>query len=862
MKKDERAKENIKRVPQANAKRDVIAIVISCWGFILVGTFLIMQIIEAGSFTNFLEHLAQPSLIIFYTMLSLYVPAFIVTGYLYHKLANAHDQLEQYAHEQISKSEEKFKDIFNSANDCIIFLDTSGRILDVNRKTAALFGGSEKELLGKHITNAGPFPPADMSKLMTTFNNVLQGKKAFIDLTVKNKKDQNRFLQCSVSLVKRDDKAFGMMIIARDSTERKRIEERYKRLVDLAPDGIVTVNMKGVITSCNKAMLDMTGYSRDEIVGKHFSKVGLLQAKSIPKYMKLISSILRGNAPKPFEVSWRHKDGRHHLSEIHIALMNENGKITGFQANFREITERKRAETELKNSQDRLNILFQFAPDAIYLNDMKGNFVDGNKAAEKLTGYCKNELIGKSFLKLNLLGRKQILKASKLLVKNALGKPTGPDEFVLNRKDGAQVPVEIRTFPVKIKNQTLALGIARDITERKKMEELMDLLSTAVRTSVDAISVASPVDGKLVFCNEAFLKMWKIKGDYHNLTYGDCLDVEPTSDILQKTTEATMKGGWTGELAAKTMEGQIFPVQVASSPVGDKAGRIIGLLGIFKDITLRKQMQKKLAEYSEHLEELVENRTGQLKEAQEQLLVSERLAAIGELSAMIGHDLRNPLTGIATASYYLKTKLGSKMDEKSKEMMQLIENAIKHSNKIINDLLNYAREVHLELTETTPKTIINEALSLVEAPKNIQVLDVTQNIPKIKVDVEKMKRVFVNIIKNAVDAMPEGGKLTIRNKTSGDNVEITIADTGEGIPKDILEKIWAPLYTTKAKGIGLGLPICKRIAEAHKGSISVESTIAKGTTFTITIPIKPKSEGGEEIWVKTPESLLSTTTKA
>lgn len=310
------------------------------------------------------------------------------------------------------------------------------------------------------------------------------------------------------------------------------------------------------------------------------------------------------------------------------------------------------------------------------------------------------------------------------------------------------------------------------------------------------------------------------------------------------------------------MEGQIFPVQVTSSPVVDKADKIIGLLTVFKDITLRKQMQKKLAEYSEHLEELVEKKTEQLKNAQKQLLVSERFAAIGELSAMIGHDLRNPLTGIATASYYLKTKLGSRMDGKSKEMMQLIENAIEHSNKIINDLLDYAREIYLELTETTPEAIINEALSLVETPRNIQVLNATQNTPKMKVDVEKMKRVFANIIKNAVDAMPKGGKLTIRNKTSDNNVEITIADTGEGIPKDTLEKIWAPLYTTKAKGIGLGLPICKRIAEAHKGSIAVESTIAKGTTFTITIPIKPKSEGGEEIWVKTPESLLSTTTKA
>jgi signal transduction histidine kinase len=144
----------------------------------------------------------------------------------------------------------------------------------------------------------------------------------------------------------------------------------------------------------------------------------------------------------------------------------------------------------------------------------------------------------------------------------------------------------------------------------------------------------------------------------------------------------------------------------------------------------------------------------------------------------------------------------------------------------------------------------------------IQVLDETQNEPKIKVDVEKMKRVFVNLMKNAVDAMPIGGKLVIESKKLANNVEITITDTGTGIPNDVLEKLWIPLFTTKAKGMGLGLPICKRFVEAHEGSISVESAVGKGTTFTVSVPIELKLEGGEKVWVKTPESLLLTTMKA
>jgi PAS domain S-box-containing protein len=133
-------------------------------------------------------------------------------------------------------------------------------------------------------------------------------------------------------------------------------------------------------------------------------------------------------------------------------------------------TKNKRMKEMITSSEERLRILFEYAPDGYYLNDTKGTFIDGNKAAEELVGYKKEELIGKSFLKLKLLSPKQVTKAAKLLAKNVLGQPTGPDEFILNRKDGKQVTVEIRTFPVKIKDQNLVLGIARDITERKKTE--------------------------------------------------------------------------------------------------------------------------------------------------------------------------------------------------------------------------------------------------------------------------------------------------------------------------------------------------------------------------------------------------------
>jgi PAS domain S-box-containing protein len=264
-------------------------------------------------------------------------------------------------------------------------------------------------------------------------------------------------------------------------------------------------------------------------------------------------------------------------------------------------------------------------------------------------------------------------------------------------------------------------------------------------------------------------------------------------------------------------------------------------------------------DYANKLELKVADRTRELKEAQGSLLKAERLAAIGELAAMVGHDLRNPLTGIAGASYYLKTKYSQRLDKKAKEMLETVEKAVKHSNKIINDLLEYSREIRLELDLANPKVITEESLAAVEVPKSVRIVDLTETKPELRVDVDKLKRVFVNLIKNAVDAMPQGGTLTIKSRLKGENVEISLSDTGTGMTKDVLNKLWSPLFTTKAKGMGFGLPICKRfIEEGHGGKISVKSTPGRGSEFVVSIPLKRKAkERDDETSVIVTEPFLS-----
>jgi signal transduction histidine kinase len=247
-----------------------------------------------------------------------------------------------------------------------------------------------------------------------------------------------------------------------------------------------------------------------------------------------------------------------------------------------------------------------------------------------------------------------------------------------------------------------------------------------------------------------------------------------------------------------------------------------------------------------------------LEETEEQLLKAERLGAIGQLAAMVGHDLRNPLTGIAGATYYLKRKNSSRLDAKSKEMLEIIEKDIEYSNKIINDLLDYSREIKLEIEQKSPRSIVEEALSRIEIPVKVEVANLTENEPIVKVDSQKIVRTFVNLIRNALDAMPKGGTLTIRSSKASNRIEISFNDTGTGMSKETIERIWTPLFTTKAKGMGFGLAISKRFIEAHGGKITVDSAVGQGTTFTIALPLEPKVNYDVEVDMSSQESQART----
>jgi len=514
--------------------------------------------------------------------------------------------------------------------------------------------------------------------------------------------------------------------------------------------------------------------------------------------------------------------------------------------------EKKRAEEELKESEKKFQTLFNFLPDPVVIVDGKGNFLAVNDRVEEETGFKREELLGRKFLRTKIVTAKSKAVMIMNLAKIMRGMQVAPYEVEVLTKDGKKLSFEVNATKIEHAEKSADIIIFRNTMERKRMEETLQRTEEKFRTNFENTSdVIALVDkhGKILDVNKRVDEFFGYKRDEiigKNFVKLGLISLEDMPRILELfiSTIRNDDAQEVVELELKPKNGNNVSVKVGTRFIKNK-GKVEGVVNIFRDVTERKRMGDELRRYSEHLEELVEERGRELKEAQDQLLVSERLVAIGELAAMVGHDLRNPLTGISGASYYLRRKLDSKTDTKTREMLDLIEKGIRYSNNIINDLLEYSGEILLELSETTLKQIIKEALSLIEVPRNIRVSELIENEQKITVDVQKIQRTFLNIIKNAIDAMPKGGKLAIKSRKTNGYLEILFTDTGTGMPKNVLEKLWKPLFTTKAKGMGLGLVICKRFVQAHGGNISVKSTVGKGTTFTVAIPIKPKPKGGE-----------------
>jgi signal transduction histidine kinase len=269
-----------------------------------------------------------------------------------------------------------------------------------------------------------------------------------------------------------------------------------------------------------------------------------------------------------------------------------------------------------------------------------------------------------------------------------------------------------------------------------------------------------------------------------------------------------------------------------------------------QELIERKRAEEALQEYSEHLEEMVRERTQELRDTQEELVRKEKLATLGQLAGGLGHELRNPLGAIKNTSYFLNMVLQDPRledpDEEIKDALDILNKEVEASERIINSLLDFARQRVPTRREVDVNDILQTTLDRIPAPEHIEIeSQLDKSLPPIRADADQLDQVFGNIILNSIQAMPQGGQLTIKTAETTDDlpktgVSISFTDTGTGIPEEIQEKIFEPLFTTKAKGIGLGLSLVKSLVEGHQGFVEVESKEGNGSTFTIHLPINGK----------------------
>jgi len=604
-------------------------------------------------------------------------------------------------------------------------------------------------------------------------------------------------------------------------------DERFQTIYDNIYDAVFINDAEtGRVVDANRNACSMFGYSREELLSLAVGDISLdASPYSGNEALEWLNRALVGK-PQVFEWVSKRKDGSCFPSEITLCktTLDERDAIL---AMVRDISERRQAEERLRLSEEKFSTAFRISPDSININSLdNGTYLEVNEGFTAITGYQPEEVVGKSSLELDIWVNPED-RARLVREINAYGIVMN-HEAEFRKKNGTIFVGQMSARRIDIEGVPCILNISRDITEQKHAEELLRESEKALRTLIEAIPVGVRVTddyGVIEYLNSSFVNR-----------FGYTIDDIPTVDEWFRKAypdpayRNQLASKWTNALATMAEGMQVAPQETKITCKNGSMRHVIinaqsirhRALAIYTDITEREFLQH-------------------------ELLKVQKLESLGLLAGGIAHDFNNILTSILGNISFAQVFLDEA--HKARSPLEQAEKAAHRAAELAGQLLTFAKGGDPIKKPVSVQRLVDESISLVlRGTKVLADVQIPYDLHTIEADEGQINQVFNNIIINAVQAMPGGGRLTVKAENAelsgvntlglapGEYVELAFSDEGCGIPEEEQKQIFDPYFTTKSRGTGLGLSSVYSIITRHGGHISVKSGAGKGATFTIYLP--------------------------
>jgi PAS domain S-box-containing protein len=631
----------------------------------------------------------------------------------------------------------------------------------------------------------------------------------------------------------------------RDNTARKQAERAlrasevsYRRLFEAAQDGILILDIDtGRITDVNPFLVELLGSSHNEMVGKTVGE--LSPFKDIESNKVMLERLQKSGYIRYEDLPLETSDGRHVAVEF-VSNVYQAGDKKVIQCNIRDITARKQAET----ASIRLVSIVESSDDAIIGKDLNSIITSWNKGAEKIFGYMASEMMGTSITRLIPADRHD--EENQILAKIKRGESVEHFETLRKAKGGRLIDVSVTASPIKQATGAVigVSKVARDITARKQAERVLRASEVSYRrlfeAAKDGILILDVDTGRITDANPFLVEL--LSSSYREMvgkTVGELSpfkDIEPNKVMLERLQE----DGYVRyeDLPLQTRDGRHVDVEFVSNvyPVGDK--KVIQCN--IRDITARKRAEQQMRGIQTELEQT--NRD-----------LLRRNEEIQYFYHTLAHELKTPLTSAREFVSIVIDGLAGELNLTQLNYLRIAKQSCTELAVYINDLLDATRldtgKLHVELKAVSLAAIIHRAMAIMEpvaAGKKIRLSEeLDTHLKDVMADESRIMQILTNLLNNALKFTAEGGAIMVKlgaNPKSSECVQISVVDTGCGIPKDQIDNLFHRFYqiekgdTTPEKGVGLGLYLCRELVLLHGGSIWVESVLGEGSTFSFTIP--------------------------